>query len=154
MKTRTLVSTLILVLAVMIIAGSCATKRKAISEKDFFQTWSGTWINTNLKGATGFEQKIVTYPDGTWKNYTLATDTSRQCEGKNTFSIMEIDSEGNIWYISKWKCLVHGTDSFHTGKISDSGNTLEFIEHYRALAIEEWDPEDTRYTYKIYYRQE
>ena len=31
MKTRTLISILILVLAVMIIAGSCATKRKVVS---------------------------------------------------------------------------------------------------------------------------
>ena len=154
MKIRTFVLIFIPVMAVLVMIGSCATKRKAISEEDFFQTWSGTWINTELKGATGFEQKIITYPDGTWKNYTLATDTSRQCEGINTFSVMETDSEGNIWYISKRKCLAHGSETFQTGKISDSGNTLEYILHYQALAIEEWDPEDIRYTYRIYYRQE
>ena len=153
MKTRTFVSIVILVLAVLVIIGSCATKRKAIAEEDFFKTWSGTWINTELKGATGFEQKIITYPDGTWKNYTLAIDTSTQCEGVNTFTAMETDSEGNIWYISKWKCLSHGTETFQTGKISDSGKTFEFILNYKALDIEEWDPEDIRYTYRIYYRQ-
>ena len=46
MKARTYVSILILVLAVLIVVGSCATKRKAISNDDFFQAWSATWINT------------------------------------------------------------------------------------------------------------
>ena len=66
---------------------------------------------------------------------------------------MEIDSEGNTWYICKWECLSHGTETFQTGKISDSGNTMEYILNYKALTIEEWDPEDIRYTYRIYYRQ-
>jgi len=154
MKARTLVAISIFILAVLIVVNSCATKRKAISEEDFFKTWSGTWINTELKGVTGFEQKIITYPDGTWKYYTFATDTSTQCEGINTFSVMETDSEGNIWYICKWKCLSHGSERFQMGKISDSGNTMEFIKHhYKELTIKEWDPDDIRYTYRIYYRQ-
>ena len=69
-------------------------------------------------------------------------------------TIMEIDSKGNVWYVSKRKCLAHGTETYQTGKISDSENTFEFILHYKPLAIEEWDPEDIRYSYRIYYRQE
>ena len=42
MKTRTFVLILILFLAVLIIAGSCATRRKAISDEDFIEAWSGT----------------------------------------------------------------------------------------------------------------
>jgi hypothetical protein len=55
-------------------------------------------------GVIGAEQKIITYPDATWKIYTLATDTSAQCEGKNIFSDKEIDSKRNIWFTCSWKC--------------------------------------------------
>jgi hypothetical protein len=154
MKARTLVSLLILVLTILIVIGSCATKRKAISEEDFVTTWSGTWVNTDLKGTEDFEQKIKNYPDGTGEYFSFATDTSIYCKHIDTFSDMEIDSEGNIWFISKTKCIYQGFTWYHTGKISNSGNTLEIIKHYKPLAIEEWDPEDTRYTYRIYYRQE
>ena len=47
MKTRSLVAILILVLAVLIIAGSCTTRRKAISDEDFMEALSGTWVNTD-----------------------------------------------------------------------------------------------------------
>jgi hypothetical protein len=73
-QTRTFVSILILVLAVLIVIGSCATRRKAISEEDFFEVWSGTWINTEYKGG-GRYPKIVIHPDGTMQNYITASGT-------------------------------------------------------------------------------
>jgi hypothetical protein len=63
MKTRTLVSILILVLAVLIIAGSCATMKKEISETDFFEAYSGTWINTDYSGDSWGRQKKIHFPD-------------------------------------------------------------------------------------------
>ena len=153
MKARTLVSILILVLIVLIVIGSCATKRKAVSDEDFFEVWSGTWINTEIKGAMGVEQKIISYSDGTLKTYMLTTDTSVQCEGISIISDKKVDSEGNIWYTCSWKCLSHGPEKFEMGKISDSGNTRELIYSHKALTIEEWDPDNIRYTYLIYYRQ-
>jgi hypothetical protein len=36
MKTRTLASIMIFVLVVLIIAGSCATQKKAVTEKGFY----------------------------------------------------------------------------------------------------------------------
>jgi len=47
MKTRTFVSILLLVFFVLIIAGGCATRRKVISDENFMEVWSGTWINTD-----------------------------------------------------------------------------------------------------------
>jgi hypothetical protein len=154
MKVRTLITTLTLVFAVLIVVSSYATEREAISNDDFFKVWSGTWVNTELKGGTGAEQKILFYPDGTWKQYTLFTDTSSQCEGINIFSVKEIDSNGDIWYTCRWKCMKHGTEKFEMGKISNSGNTLELIYTSKLLSIEEWDPDNIRYTYRIYSRQE
>ena len=70
-QTRAFVSILILVLAVLIIVGSCATKKKAISEEDFLEAFSGIWINTDYepKGDLGYVQKFVTEGGGcarTW----------------------------------------------------------------------------------------
>ena len=42
MKTRSLISILILILAVLIVIGSCATKQMAISEKDATEALVGT----------------------------------------------------------------------------------------------------------------
>jgi hypothetical protein len=48
MKTRTFVSILILMLAVMIIAGSCATRKKAVSPEDATGIRSGKWVNESV----------------------------------------------------------------------------------------------------------
>jgi len=50
MKSRTFASILILILVVFVIIGSCATKRKAVSDEDFFKVLNGTWINTDYSG--------------------------------------------------------------------------------------------------------
>ena len=47
------------VFAVLIIAGSCATRRKAISDEDFMEAWSGTWINTDY-GKSNPQKKFIT----------------------------------------------------------------------------------------------
>jgi hypothetical protein len=152
MKIRTLVSILILVLAVLIIAGSCATRRKAIAEEDFFQAWSGTWINTDYGGGdTG--QKIINRPDGTQEIYNMSTSTTVSHQHKYTITDMWIDSKGDIWYTSNWKDLFHGTTGNEMGKINDSGNTWEYLSAGEEHPIEEWEPDRFEYIYKIYYRQ-
>ena len=75
MKTRKIVSILILVLAVLIIVGSCATKRKVVSEEDFLEAWSGTWINTDYGGGS-LPQKKINYPDGTCEMFGQLTSTT------------------------------------------------------------------------------
>jgi hypothetical protein len=66
MKTRGLVFSFISVLTVIALTGGCATVKKAISEEDFFETWSGTWVNTDFAGNAVTPQKFVTHPDGTF----------------------------------------------------------------------------------------
>jgi hypothetical protein len=39
------------------------------------------------------------------------------------------------------------------GKISDSGNTWEYIFASEDYPIEEWEPDRFEYNYRIYYRQ-
>jgi hypothetical protein len=154
MKTRTVVSILILILAVLIVVGSCATGKKAqMAEEDLFKKLSGTWVNTEYLGTWEFyEQKLVVYPDGKHEYYPLTTDTNPTRQGYFlTITEAWTDSAGVIWY----KAIFKGPGTFYVlGKISDSGNTWEWISD----GIEkptEWDTTKTRYEdYGIRYRQE
>jgi hypothetical protein len=67
----------------MVIAGSCATRRKAISDEDFMEAWSGTWINTDY-GRGRYPQKKVYYSDGRWEEYTRVTNEIKYDWGKAT----------------------------------------------------------------------
>jgi len=136
MKTRTLVSILILILAVLIIVGSCATKRKAVSDEDFFEVWSGTWINTDYGG--DICQKIINYPDGTAEGFGILTSTIALFKKKITILDQWLDSKGTIWY---------------RGHCEDSGNTWEYIIASEDYPIEEWEPDKLEYGYRIMYRQ-
>jgi hypothetical protein len=150
MKTRTLVSILILILAVLIIVGSCATKRKAVSDEDFFEVWSGTWINTDYGG--DICQKIINYPDGTAEGFGILTSTIALFKKKITILDQWLDSKGTIWYRGHCEfSRPFGRTRYEMGKISDSGNTWEYIIASEDYPIEEWEPDKFEYEYRIYY---
>ena len=122
MKTRTYVSILILALAVLIIAGGCATDKMAYISKEY--EIYGTWINPDHKPVLQ-RAKLVIYPNGDMEHYHSITGTSF---GHSEFFITNkwIDSTGVIWYtlIVAWGSFYHGPD-YWLCKISDSGKTLE-----------------------------
>ena len=151
MKTKVLISILILILAVLIIAGGCATRKKAISEEDFIKAWSGTWINTDYGGDT--YQKVINYSDGTYESYGEVTSTKPGNWGKITIQDKWIDSKGNVWYRAQSETLYFGHMYNEMGKISDSGNTWEYIWASEDYPIEEWEPDKFEYNYRIRYRQ-
>ena len=154
METRKIVSILILVLAVLIIVGSCATKRKVVSEEDFLEAWSGTWINTDYGGGS-LPQKKINYPDGTCEMFGQLTSTTVGYKEKITILEQWVDSKGTIWYRGHWESLIlYTTKGYVMGKISDSGNTWECIFTSESYPIEEWEPDNFEYNYRIYYRQE
>ena len=136
---------------VFIIIGSCATKRKAVSDEDFFEVWSGTWINTDYGG--DLYQKMINYPDGTYENYGTVTSTKPGTWGKSIIIDQWLDSKGNVWYRAKWESLYFGTKGYEMGKISDSGNTLEYIWSGKDYLIEKWEPDKLEYNYRIRHRQ-
>ena len=149
MKTRMFVSILILVLAVLIIAGNEASAE----EIDIYKKLSGTWINEDYNRISShFMGKYVIKRDGTYDGYADTSYTSRTSFGE-IISIDEkwIDSEGNIWYKSTTKSLVFHDQNYELGKIHSSGNVWELTtlsyEHPNEL-----DPSYARY--RIYYRQE
>ena len=158
MKTRTLVSILILVLAVLIIAGSCATTKKAISEEDFFETWSGMWADTEYSGTHKRLLKRINHSNGTWEWYYDITGTIPNAKGISTILDHWIDSKGDIWYKASWESTPGSVfavipNGYEMGKISNSGNTWELIFTLGESPIEEWNPDDIRYTYRVYTRQ-
>ena len=153
MKSRALVSILILVLAVLIITGSCATKRKVISEEDFFEVWSGTWINTDYGGGS-LPQKRINHPDGTEESFGQLTSTMAGGKYKITILDQWLDSKGTIWYRGQWESFPPlRSKGYEMGKISDSGNTWEYIWASEDYPIEEWEPYRFEYNYRIRYRQ-
>jgi hypothetical protein len=146
---------LILVLAVLIIVGSCATGKKAsITERGIFKELSGTWVNTEYLGTWPFyEQKLIVNSDGKFEFYPLTTDTSPTRQGYFlTITETWTDSEGVIWYKASRNEGVEGT-YYELGKISESGNTWEYIAD-KFNNPTDWDTSKTRYEfYEIRYRQ-
>jgi len=148
MKTRSFLSILILVLAVLIIAGSCVTKRKAIADEDLSKAYTGTWINEEYEN--GKKAKIVLFADGTWERYYSIDSDNYYCQGENTILDKWKDSKGSIWFECRWECFSHRNSGYQLTRISDSGKTLE-------LEYTTWDfpteLDTDNFYYRIYYRQ-
>ena len=147
MKTRTLVSILILVLAVLIIAGSCATQKQAHIPK-LNEELYGTWINTDYD-----EQKFIHYDWGYYELFFLVTDQTANIRG--TFYIMDkwVGSDGNLWY--KVTGQFKGTPNmrFYLVKINENEGTREEVWDYKDFPSEsDLTPEHVQYD--IWYRQE
>ena len=49
--------------------------------------------------------------------------------------------------------MAQGTIGYELVRISDSGNTMEVLYTISEKRVEEWDPDNYSYTYKIYFRQ-
>jgi len=163
MKTRKFVSILTLVLAVLIIAGSCATQKRIVKDSEEFY---GIWINEEYKGSTPPLKKNVFNPDGTWEYFRKEaspweTDIEileggwiRDFFGTYTIEDKWTDSDGNVWYKVD---LLFGIKKEYTNtyyllmRISDSNKIMEYMED-RIRYGEKIEPKSTKY--RIYYRQE
>ena len=149
MKARTLVSILILILAVLVIAGSCATNQMKHISKDY--EIYGTWVNPEYN-ETFAEAKLAFSPDGKLRGY--GKDISTDYE-KAEFIITNkwVDSKGIVWYTYRFKMLYGSIWTYVLVKISDSGKALEFAEAGSDYPTEV-NPDNAMYRYQILYRQE
>ena len=158
MKTRTYVSIFILVFAVLIIAGSCATGKKAyVAQKD--EELFGTWINPDYD-VTSIDAKITYGPDGVLQVYHSTPTKRVQWRAKYTITDKWIDAKGIIWYkwfvneIKEGAISTPDTEGYCClGKISDSGRKLE-LSGSRYDYPTEVNPDSLKYDYTILYRQE
>ena len=128
MKSRTLVSILIFILAVLIIRDGYATDKK-VTKRDY-RFVEGTWTNEEYNSHPHMG-KYVLRRDGTFDSYFTTSDTEK--EGANHYIIVEkwTDSEGNIWYKRHvWGgAKVEGhPGGYALDKFSNSGNVWEYIE--------------------------
>jgi beta-lactamase regulating signal transducer with metallopeptidase domain len=160
-KTTKLVFIYALVLAAIVVIGSCSSSRKTITGKDFLAAWKGTWINEELAGNFINPQMLVNYPDETMefiKNpfvMELGKKDSRiKCFNKLTITDKWIDRKGRIWYTAATKRKTErGTVLSYYGFIHESGDVLEILEAMSTRIIEEWDTDNVWYYHRIYYRQ-
>ena len=149
-QTRTLVSILILVLAVLIVIESCATYEKAY-KKDY-KFFARTLINEEYNSHP-FSAKYVLKRDGTWYTYEKTTDTEKRFTGHYIIKEKWIDSEGNSWYkMHTWEGdIVEGKPSYYElDKFSKSGKVWEYISYADDYPIE---IDESIFEYHIYYRQ-
>jgi hypothetical protein len=149
MKTKTLIFMSIFLLAVTFLFAEDV--KKEISDEDFMEAWSGTWINTDYGRSR--PQKLIYYPDGRWETFVRVPNTLHDNWGKDIILDKWLDSEGNIWYRAHWESSYFTSKGYAMGKISNSGNTLEVIWASESFPIEEWEPDRFEYTYQIHYRQ-
>jgi hypothetical protein len=153
MKARTYLPILIVAIAILTIMGGCATRKKAISDEDFVKVWSGTWVGTE-NNVIGIKfHKAIFHPDGSYDHYYEIKDTIFNSTTKFTFYEKWTDSKGNIWYKARWE-ISHCIEGYSMGKFSNSGNTYEEVWKFGDGPIEEWAPDDIRYFYLKWYRQE
>ena len=151
MKTRTFISISILVLAVMIITGSCATIMKT-TEKMTYEKFCGTWVNTEYDGKYEPPVKEIYNPDGTMTYYALLHDTSTWRRATSTFEKRWTDSESNSWYHVKGKTPLVPTETWYFLFKLDKYNTiLEY--NYSGYAYPADVGPNVKYSdYRIYYR--
>jgi hypothetical protein len=150
-----LLTIFILITAVLIVAGSCATRQKTLSTDEFLKIYSGTWMNTDYSGVEWEFQKLVIKPDGMWDTYATDIVNQRSCHGNTILIDCWTDSDGVRWYrVYKDLGYLCGSDRLYEyGKITNSGNTLEYLFRLGTGEIKKWDPDNPHYEYRIYYRQ-
>jgi hypothetical protein len=151
MKTRTLVSILILVLAVLVIAGGCATGKKAQREKELFTKLNGTWVNEEYDTWQGWSSKLVIKSDGTYETFGESSDSDRSGYGEYE-AIVDTwtDPEGNFFYKATLKSHMTISVLYEIGKINSSRAEWETV--WSGL---DFPPEidSSHSNYLIYYRQ-
>ena len=155
MKTRTLVSIIILVSALLIAISSYASGKKAYIAKEDEELY-GIWINTDYNDSQ-HPAKFIFKPDGTYEGYAKTDGTHSYYHGEYIITDKWTDSEGNIWYKVFFPILWVGSSKdteplYYLSKIDKSGNILETVRSGIDYPTE-LGPDVLLYTYRILYRQ-
>ena len=145
MKTKTLIL-VVLIMVVLIIAGSCATGKKVV--KAPIESVYGTWENPDYNAVDSYAKAILR-PDGTLVLFTHTELPIHACD-EGTFTIIEswMDSDGNKYY--KVDLVIGIMDWYELWRINETDTVFEYIYSNIDYPIE-MDPENA--AYKILYRQ-
>ena len=87
----------------------------------------GTWVNMDYTGS--IPQKIIYNTGGTFDCFRNASSKEPNKRGRYLVTGRWSDSEGNIIYKTHW-VGDWGEEAYQIGKISNSGNTLEYVLGY------------------------
>ena len=87
----------------------------------------GTWVNMNYFGST--PQKVIYKPVGTFSCFRDAISKAPDDGGRYIVTGKWSDSGGNIFYKTHW-VGDWGEEAYQISKISNSGNTLEYVLGY------------------------
>lgn len=109
----------------------------------------GTWINMDYKWGRP-PQKMIIKPDGTFESFMNADSKIPSWRGTAVIDKQWTDSEGNIWYESRWEGN-WGESGYQLTKISNSGKTREYVFEHAGYP-KEIDPKHE--FYRIYTRLE
>ena len=153
MKPRNFILACVIIVLAIAVLGSCATRRKAISEDEFMSAYTGTWINIEYEGNLEAHPRLVCRADGIMEHHVVATGARHP--HKHSYEIVDhwVDKDGTIWYKARSVCLTDEHINYELGKIGDSGKTLEYIISVLGTPIEKWEPDREEYKYRIYYRE-
>ena len=141
MKTRTYILILILVLAVLIVVGSCATKSVRTKSDEALY---GTWVNSEYMGSTHPFGMEVYNSDGTWQSYRRGVSAYEEdievLDGGwikaqfGSFTIEDkwVDADTNVWYkvvaYLGYEIDSHLAEGFYMlMKVGKSNNILEYM---------------------------
>jgi hypothetical protein len=152
------VSVLILVFAVLIIAGGCATGKKIISIDDAMKQFEGVYVNTEYSGQDPhYPQKFVIASDGRIERWASATSEYPSIKGEYTIAKSWTDLKGNMYCTVDVKQYGEARTQ-DLWKLDKSGKTLEVnyllghVGEYPTKIdpnVEPWGP----LYYCIFYRQ-
>ena len=109
----------------------------------------GTWVNMDYGTYGRYYQKIIIKPDGTEEDFRSGT-IGASIMGRYLITRKWSDQKGNIWYKYHWVRRSSVGEGLNLIKISNSGNTLEYVQDTREYPTE-IDPEHD--WYRIYYRK-
>ncbi len=168
MKTRTFVSILILISAVLIIAGSCAATKKSITEEELIEKFTGVYVSTDYDGSNKFHsQKFEITSEKHWGFYLKIADPFA-C-GAGYFEVVNnwVDRKGNTYCQAKMYFGPTVSRIWALWRLDKSGEVLEqtfwyggkekypekIIDHDIPMDVDDYSSQEVSLWYNIYHRQ-
>jgi hypothetical protein len=156
MKTRTFVSILVVALVILIIAGSCATKKKTYISSDLvLKELVGTWYNEEYENpSVEPAPKVIVNTNGTLDFFKEFAETSMitHIEAELVeFNDQWTDAKGSVWYEAQFFIETFNYTYYEFGKIGDEGQVWTLVWSNTEYPT---DIDKESLNYRIYYRKE
>jgi len=95
--SKTILAILVLIIAVSVIFGGCATGRKAYIEQEDEELY-GTWVNPEYNDTAAGQPGKMVIKNGTYEIFGLTNISRWLIRGEYSITDKWKDSEGNVWY--------------------------------------------------------